>query len=236
LLNEPKRTDNGELLKAFQAIEQYRAKLGRIGPGGHPSKSQTVQAVPRLELWAQGFTVALDELEESKHCADSFGRLVKSVFVEDMAEEERDAYRRYLYFYKNAFIRVFSVLDKLGYFLDELYSLGTGRVKPRFSYFTVLRQMHEKKIETELEQKLFVMRKKYEEPLRRLRSQRNMEIHLLNAEMVDDMLLAKSATHRDGRQKVENLPQNLSDLAAGYEMACNAVEAVFVHAKNSARS
>lgn len=236
LLNEPKRTDQGDLLRALQAIELYRSKLERIGPGGHPSRSQSGQAIPRLELWAQGFALGLDELEESQHCAELFGRRVKASFVDEMQEEEREDYHRYLYFYKNAIIRVFSVLDKLGYFLDELYMLQTGRVKARFSYFTVMRQMHERKIEQELEQKLFDMKKQYEEPLRRLRSQRNMEIHLLNAEMVDDMLLAKNATHANGRQKVENLVQNLSDLAASQEMVFRAVEAVFRHAKGSARS
>lgn len=236
LLNEPKRIDQGDLLKAFQALEQYRAKLGRIGPGGHPSKGQQASAIPRLELWAHGFIDALDELEESKYCAEVFGRRVKASYVEEMKEEERDHYRRYLYFYKNAFIRIFSVLDKLGYFLDELYMLGTGRVKSRFSYFTVLRQMHDKKIEAALEEKLFALKNQYQEPLRRLRSQRNMEIHLLNAEMVDDMLLAKKAARPEGRQKVENVLQNLSDLALSYEMVCRTMEAVFVHAKGSARS
>jgi hypothetical protein len=235
LLNEPKRIEQGDLLKALQALEQYRAKLGRIGPGGHPSRTQNGGAIPRLELWTRGFADALDELEESKHCAELFGRRVKAHYVEDMREEERENYRRYLYFYKNAFIRVFSVLDKLGYFLDELYMLGTGRVKSRFSYFTVLRQMHQRKIEAQLEERLFEMKKQYQDPLRRLRSQRNMEIHLLNAEMVDDMLLAKNSAHPDGRQKVENLHQNLSDLTLGFEMVCRAVTTVFIHAKSSAR-
>lgn len=236
LLNEPKRTDEGDLLKALQALEQYRAKLARIRPKGRPSNAQDASAIPRLELWSVGFADALNELEESKHCAELFGRTVKADYVEGMTGEERENYRRFLYFYKNAFIRVFSVLDKLGYFLDELYSLGTGRVKSRFSYFTVLRQMHQKKIESQLEEKLFELKQQYQEPLRRLRSQRNMEIHLLNAEMVDDMLRAKSNARHDGRQKVEDLELNLSDLALGYEMVCRVVATVFTHAKSSARS
>lgn len=236
LFNEPKRVDQGELLKAFEAIDAYRAKLDRLGPKGHPSKTTDAQSIPRLDLWSLGFRDALDELEESKYCAEKFARFVKAAYVEDMQEAERDQYKRYLYFYKNAIIRVFSVLDKLGYFLDELYALGTGRVKSRFSYFTVLRQMHERKIELELEQRLFDLKNTYKEPLRRLRSQRNMEIHLLNAEMVDDMLLAKNAYRHDGRQKVENIRENLSDLASSYEAVCRTVEAVFSNAKRSART
>lgn len=236
LFNEPKRIDQGDLLKAFEALDAYRAKLERLGPKGHPSKSQDAQAIPRLELWAHGFRSALDELEESKYCTEKFARFVQSAYVEDMKEEERDHYRRYLYFYKNAIIRVFSVLDKLGYFLDDLYGLGTARVKARFSYFTVLRQMHERKIELELEQKLFDLKNTYKDPLRRLRTQRNMEIHLHNAEMVDDMLTAKSASRRDGRQKVENIKENLADLAVSFEVVCRTVELVFTNAKRSART
>lgn len=236
LFNEPKRIDQGDLLKALEALQQYRAKLERIGPNGRPSKATHAGAIPRLELWSHGFEGALDELEESKHWAEKFGRRVHASYVEEMDEEERNNYRRYLYFYKNAFIRIFSVLDKLGYFLDELYVLETGRIKARFSFFTVLRQMHERKREQELEAKLFELKKQYDNPLRRLRSQRNMEIHLLNAEMVDDMLLARKASGPGGRQKVENLLQNLSDLVLGFEMVCRAVEAVFVHACRSARS
>jgi hypothetical protein len=236
LFNEPKRVDQGDLLKAFEALDAYRAKLDRLGPKGHPSKSQDAHAIPRLELWAQGFRSALDELEESKYCTEKFSRFVKSAYVEDMKEVERDHYRRYLYFYKNAIIRVFSVLDKLGYFLDDLYGLGTGRIKSRFSYFTVLRQMHEKKIEVDLEQRLFDLKNEYKEPLRRLRSQRNMEIHLHNAEMVDDMLIAKNASRHDGRQKVENIKENITDLARSFEMVCRTVEFVFTNAKRSART
>lgn len=235
LFNEPNRVDQGDLLKAFQAIEAYVAKLEQLGPKGHPSKVQGANAIPRLLLWALGFRDALDELENSKYAAERFARHVKAAYVDDMKEEERDHYRRYLYFYKNAFIRVFSILDKLGYFLDDLYMLGTAKVKPRFSYFTVLRQMHDKKIELELEQKLFDLKNQYQEPLRRLRSQRNMEIHLLNAEMVDDMLSAKNATRHDGRQRVENLKEQLSDLALSFEMACRSVETVFMQAKRSAK-
>lgn len=236
LIGEPKRMDQGELLHALRALEEYREKLARLGPSGRPSKAQGSWAIPKLEVWTQGFAGALDELEESKHCAEVYGKRVRSAYVEEMHEEERLDYRRYVYFYKNAFIRVFSVLDKLGYFLDELYALGTGRVKARFSYFTALRQMHERRLETELDNRLFELKQQYQDPLQRLRSQRNMEIHLLNAEMVDDMLLARKASRSDGRQRVENVLRNLSDLAQSFEMVCRTVTAIFEHAKHSARS
>lgn len=236
LLNVPERVNQGELEKALHALEGYLDKLGRIGPSGRPSKNRSGEEIPRLELWTRGFADALDELEESKFCAETFGRRIDAEFVEEMDAGERLEYRRYLYFYKNAFIRVFSILDKLGYFLDELYGLGTGRIKARFSYFTVLRQMHEKKIEASLEERLYKLKLQYQEPLRRLRSQRNMEIHLLNAEMVDDMLRVKRQAHADGRQRVENVLQNLSDLALSFEMVCRTIDVVFDYAKGSVRT
>lgn len=236
LLNAAPRSEQGDMQKALRALELYLEKLERVGPGGRVSPSRSGEEIPRLELWTRGFADALDELEESKFCAETFGRSIHASFVEDMSPEERLKYRRYLYFYKNAFIRVFSILDKLGYFLDELYSLGTGKVKARFSYFTVLRQMHDRKVEVRLEERLYELKQQYQEPLRRLRSQRNMEIHLLNAEMVDDMIRVKRQTHADGRQKVENVLQNLSDLALSFEMVCRTIAVVFDHTKGSVRT
>lgn len=234
LFDEPRRKDEGQLLHAFEAIRRYREKLDQMTRkvSYTPNKNELL-APARLDLWAQGFMDALDELEESRYAAGKFVQGIEASFVEDMEEPERDRYRQHIYFYKNAFIRVFSILDKLGYFLNDLYGLGTERVKPRFSYFTVLRQMHERKIQAELEQKLFDLKNAYQEPLRRLRSQRNMEIHLLNAEMVDDMMRAKHSRLHQDRQRVENLKLNIDDLDKSCEMVYRAVETVFLQAKRT---
>ena len=57
---------------------------------------------------------------------------LNSPYVEKMQTEERTNYHRYLYFYKNGFIRVFSILDKLGFYLNKRLQLNTEKVKPRF--------------------------------------------------------------------------------------------------------
>src|SRR5690606_24701273 len=92
----------------------------------------------RLDLWASGTLVALDELEQSVYCSMRFAESIRSKYEDEMPEAERNDYYQHIYYYKNAFIRVFSILDKTGFFLNTMYELETGKVKQKFSYFTVL--------------------------------------------------------------------------------------------------
>lgn len=229
LFKEAKRKDSGMLEETNTAIAEYRHAMKRQADKSRSPEAEAVRL--RLDLWARGFTDALDELEQSLYCARQYAKFVRAAYVEEMSEAERDHYRRHLYFYKNGFIRVFSILDKLGYFLNDRYALRTEKVKPRFSYFTVLRRMRELHAVPELEHELSDLKTRYSEPLDKLRNQRNMEIHHLNAEMVDDFLRAKARSAPDDRQRVENLPENLHDLEQGLEMVCRTLTAVFRFSK-----
>lgn len=233
LLNEPERVDEGVLLAAFQAINNYQGRLKKKPYGRGKPAAGDEEMNYRLGLWAEGFIEALNELEESKYCAEKFAESIRSVYVEDMPEEELDEYRRHVYFYKNAFIRVFSVLDKLGYFMNERFKLRTEKIKPKFSYFTVLHRMHELGVVSELEQQLFDLKEDCSEPLQRLRNDRNMEIHHVNPEILDDILRAKHEARKDDRQRVENLKGNLGDLQHCFDMVCRTVELVFRYAKRT---
>ncbi|MGO4376612.1 Cthe_2314 family HEPN domain-containing protein, partial [Paenibacillus sp. MCAF20] len=97
--------------------------------------------------------------------------------MQQMSPEERMNYSRYVYYDKNGFIRVFSLLDKLGTLLNELLDMRTEKVKAHFSYFTVLRNMRERKAHPELTWKLNDVKEKYKEATNRLRKRRNTEIH-----------------------------------------------------------
>ena len=131
-----------------ELIERYQ----RSGKRGVHSAHQL-----RMLSWIRSLTSTFDELEQSVYCSEKFAARVKHQYVEEMDPEEEADYRRHLYFYKNAFIRVFSVLDKLGSFLDERFSLGTAQLKEKFSYFTVLRHMRQRRLHPELLYKLQVM-------------------------------------------------------------------------------
>lgn len=203
-----------------KAIGEYCAKLrGQQGEGRVEAKWI------RLDLWANGLSSALAELEQSVHLAARFARNLPYRYEEDMPEEDRINYYRHLYFYKDAFIRLFSVLDKTGYFLDTHLDLNTGRVKAKFSYFTVLREMHRKGVHAELEQHLYQLKLQYSEPMNRLRRKRNLEIHAMNAELIDDVWQKRNRFA--DRRELEPLGDNMDDLAKGMEMVEKSMLAVF---------
>ena len=181
----------------------------------------------RLDLWANGLITALDELEESTYCSQLFAVNISYTYEEDMPEEDKSNYYRHIYFYKNAFIRVFSILDKMGFFMDTLFELETAKVKNRFSYFTVLRQMHKTSTHPYLEQQLYALKERYREPLDRLRRKRNMEIHAMNAELIDDVWRKR---HRFAdRHEIEPLADNNRDLMQGLEMVCHSLQIIFTY-------
>ncbi|WP_248927812.1 Cthe_2314 family HEPN domain-containing protein [Paenibacillus hamazuiensis] len=226
LFGEPRRVDDGLLLDASRAIETYLEHLSKRSPQEPRENVKT----GRLRLLSKGLGRALDELEQSIFCAARYGEGVGKRFVEEMTEEERDSYHRHIYFYKNAFIRLFAILDKIGYFLNELFELETEKVKERFSYFTVLRTMHQRGVGAPLEQTLFEMKQQYKPQMQRLRNQRNMEIHWLNADLLDDLMRTMEARQtREKRTHVENIEDNMADLQAAYEMTCKVVTSVFTY-------
>lgn len=220
MFGEPPRKDEGLLLEAIQAIRKYMYTLT-------PASGQTPQE-RRYIIWCQSFLRALDELEQSQFAAIRFGRKVNKKYTDQMSAEELDDYHRHVYYYNNALIRVFAVLDKLGHFMNERFSLHTERVKSRFSYFTVLRHMHKNKLFADLEQQLYEFKIKYNEPLARLRNQRNMEIHTMNADLLDDLMKAAEAKYEERvRIGTEDIQENLHHLEQGCQMTFRAVAAVF---------
>lgn len=219
--HEPKRTDSGALLEAVQAIDGYRELLNELIEKQAPHCEKHT----RYELWARGLVNALDELEQSVYCANQLLRQVSHKREEEMPEDELADYRRHIYFYKNGFIRLFSVLDKFGYFLNDMLHLRTERVKNKFSYFTVMRQMRHLHAEPRLYEPLSEIKEQYKDPLNRLRQKRNMEIHLVNTEMLDDLLHIDAC--RVDRTYIENLSANMDDMNAGLEMACKTLSTAF---------
>lgn len=187
----------------------------------------------RLDLWANGLIVALDELEQSVYCSRKFAEHLDYRYEEEMTESDRLDYYRHLYFYKNAVIRIFSILDKTGFFLDTLFDLETAKVKSKFSYFTVLRQMHQRSVHTHLEQQLYNLKLKFREPLDRLRRKRNLEIHAMNAELIDDVW--RSRQRFADRMEVEPIAENHHELMQGFEKVCLALQIIFSYCENQIR-
>jgi hypothetical protein len=216
LFGEGERQDSGLMLQVKQTLDHY---LSRI-------RGLEEQQSRRWEIWVHSFMTAFDELEQSVYCSGKFGDLVKKANIEQMSPAERTDYHRYIYFYKNSFIRLFAILDKLGFFLNEKLQLNTEKVKQRFSYFTVLRQMHERHIYAELEQPLYNMKTKYGEAMNKLRDQRNLEIHSINYEAADDLYHAELIGDYSWNH-IENLPQNRLYLQQGYEMVALTIITIF---------
>lgn len=146
LFGEPPRRDEGLLSDVMDTMERtlrlLRKEMERHKDPAHENR--------KLEIWIRGLISSLEELEESCHAASFFRQKVIHSFMEDMTDEERKDYARYVYFYKNGFIRIFSILDKLGTVVNEFFDLNTAKVKVHFSYFTVLRQFQYLKVHPEL--------------------------------------------------------------------------------------
>jgi len=216
LFGEERRMDTGELAEANRWLKAYLKE--------HPplDKGEERRAL-RLNVMAKGLYRSLDELEQSLYACRRFGDLVTSAYMEEMDESEEDDYHRCIYFYKNALIRIFSVFDKLGEFLNERFSLHTEALKESYSYSTVLRRMNESKTASALEQRLYEDNQRHHEALHRLKQVRNLEIHAINEELTDDLLLVPGVK----RTPVEDLKERLQDLEVGYGAACHAVAEVF---------
>jgi hypothetical protein len=221
LFGEPDRVDDGLLLEVFQAINAFAKRQERRAERLRSNSTKR----RNWQLWAKALHTSLDELEQSQYCSNRFQKNVMHHYENEMNKSELDDYYRHVYFYKNAIIRVFSTLDKLGYFMNEYFRLQTQREKQRFSYFTVIRRMHVRKSHVRLEQRLYELKVKYQDPLNRLRTLRNTEVHWINSELQDDLKLAKPVDFDS--QHIENLKQNRADLDQSIEMVCLTLKAVF---------
>jgi DNA-directed RNA polymerase subunit N (RpoN/RPB10) len=222
LFNEPKRVDSGLLLEAGNAVRVF---IEHLESKEHHHTASDYPKYHRQAIWSKGFIDALDELEQSKYCCERYAEHIDKLFLEDMNAQEMEAYRLFVYFFKNAFIRLFSILDKLGTFMNDLFELKTEVLKVRYSYFTVLRRMHEKKIHEALEVQLYTLKMDFKSPLDRLRNQRNMEIHYINAEMLDDLM--QKEPYPGDRIHVENVKSNVADLQQGFDMVCRTLTIAF---------
>ncbi|QWU15341.1 hypothetical protein SAMN04487895_11964 [Paenibacillus sophorae] len=221
MLGEPPRENTGVLADAMghmaQTVSMLRREMNVHEDGDHEYR--------KLEIWIQGLISSLDELEQSLFAASFFRKSVKAGIMDDMSVNEQGDYARYVYFYKNGFIRVFSLLDKLGTVLNTLYDLNTSRVKAHFSYFTVLRRFRSSKRHRELSGRLEEIKDSYRDPLEKLRGRRNAEIHYMNSEMQDDLWQRHQGLH--DKIQLEDLDEHLEDLRQGLEMVCKTLAEVF---------
>jgi hypothetical protein len=225
LFHETNRENEGRLKQITELMDELSERYESTRGG-----SDGGQRSLRLLNWMKSIAATLDELEQSVYCADRYAGRVEREFIGQMAPQERDDYRRHLYFYKNGFIRVFSVLDKLGSFLNERFSMRTEQVKERYSYFTVLRRMREIREHGELLHRLNDIKDQYREPVQDLRLMRNHEVHAMNTELLDHHGQIRTRS-RDGKEKIEDLRQNNEMLHSGYEMVCESLYAVLLYCK-----
>jgi hypothetical protein len=223
LLGEPPRQPEERLEKAIKAMKET-VRLLRKEIELHQDPTHDYR---KLEIWILGLISSLDELEECLFAAAYFRRKVVHDSIEDMDATEREDYARYVFFYKDGFIRIFAILDKLGTVLNELFDMNMAKIKPHFSFFTVLRQLHVMPKYADLGKRLTVIKEQYSEALSELRRRRNTEIHYMNSEMRDDLWQRHQALV--GKIELEDLDQHIHDLNQGYQMVCETLESVFVY-------
>lgn len=223
LIGQREDVGNEQVQRIIGLIDRYCSLLR----ASYEDDLEANEPIYRIEAWAGGFRDSLNELEQSQHAAGWFSRRVTKQFEEEMDEAERADYQCHVYFYKNAIVRVFSVLDKLGYFLNELYGLRTERVKPRYSFFTVLRQMKEAAGLEELYQEMQKIKTEFKDPLNILRNKRNTEIHYVNVEMLDD--IQQTRRHFTRANHVEDLQKNMNLLDQGCMMVYRTMATVFAY-------
>jgi hypothetical protein len=212
LFGEQPREWAGTSLETVQAIERFTALSSKL------AERMPEQAVKfhTYEIWAAGLLRSMDELEQSCYAAKRYSLLIHSNHVDELSSEELFSYNRHVYFDKNAYIRVFALLDKLGTLLNHLLYLRTERVKAHFSYFTVLRNMRENHKHVELMKPLNELKERSQGAMSRLRNRRNLEIHQMNAELKDD--LNQSLARNGKRRTIEDLNANMADLEQSWEM------------------
>ncbi|WMT40255.1 Cthe_2314 family HEPN domain-containing protein [Paenibacillus sp. D2_2] len=223
LLGEPPRQAEEKLDKVQRAMkETVRLLRKEIEQNSDPTHDYR-----KLEIWILGLISSLDELEECLFASILFRNKVTHDSVTDMEPEEQGNYARYVFFYKDGFIRVFAILDKLGTVLNELFDMKMAKIKPHFSFFTVMRQLLLMPKYADLGKRMNVIKDNYREALSQLRRRRNTEIHYMNSEMRDDLWQRHQALF--GKIELEDLDLHIRDLEQGYQMVCETLETVFVY-------
>ncbi|GKU80339.1 Cthe_2314 family HEPN domain-containing protein [Paenibacillus sp. L3-i20] len=224
MFDEPENERNETLTETYSLMDQFAAiMVKRIKDGqDHNNKLR------KFEIWTLGLRSSLRELEQSQYAALRFKERIVSISVEGMEEAERLNYERYVYFDKNSFIRVFSLLDKLGTLLNDLLEMETEKIKPHFSYFTVLRFMRERNAHPNLTWKLSAIKDLYKEPMNRLRKRRNTEIHYMNSEMQDDLIQNQRMYGEE--IQLENIALQADDLARCLLMTIESLRLTFQYA------
>ncbi|WP_251668418.1 Cthe_2314 family HEPN domain-containing protein [Paenibacillus camelliae] len=214
-------------IEADQLLQRYAAAASA-------KRNESEEANKRwskFEIWSLGLRSSLHELYSSHYAAKKYKEMITSSTLAEMDETQKLNYTRYVYFDKNGFIRVFSLLDKLGTFLNELLEMRTERVKPHFSYFTVLRRMRESGVHPDLTKPLNDLKESSKEPTHRLRRRRNTEIHYMNSEMHDDLVQQTRMYGQETEIKLENLDLQLQDLTAGLHMVTQSILLTFQYAE-----
>lgn len=97
----------------------------------------------------------------------------------------------------------------------------------------MLRQLRAVGKHPRLEAALTACKLEFHEPMQRLRKKRNVEVHLINAEVLDDL----QAMEREywESQRIENLKANMDDLRSGWEMVSRSMHLVFAYAGEHAK-
>ncbi|WP_232058264.1 Cthe_2314 family HEPN domain-containing protein [Cohnella abietis] len=224
LFGEQPREWTGLSLETVQAIERFSLLSSKIADRSAEQSS----GHHTFSIWAKGLLRSMDELEQSCYAAKRYADQVHHNLIEELTSEELLSYNRHVYYDKNAYIRAFALLDKLGTLLNQLLNLQTERIKARFSYFTVLRNMRENKLHVELMKPLNELKERHQNVFSRLRNRRNLEIHQMNAELKDD--LNQSIANDGSPRTLENLSVNMSDLDRCWEMVHGTLNLSFRYA------
>lgn len=218
-------------LEPYHELEQVISLLQNFVKKLNKKISNSDEYDPRLvkfSVWAKGLEFSLSELYASYEAAHYYRQYITSTIVNEMSEDEQKWYGYYVYFDKNGFIRVFSLLDKLGTFLNELLELKTEKVKPHYSFFTVLRTLRERQLHLVLTKPLNDIKETSTNSTYRLRKRRNTEVHYMNSEMEDDLIQETRMFGQD--VQLENLDQQLQDLYVGLVMNITAIKLAFQYA------
>ena len=224
LFGERPKEWEGMSLDTVQLIERFAKRTSELA-GRLPEQSAKFRT---HAIWAEGLLRSLDELEQSRFAAKRYAQLIRHNHMDELSDEERLSYDRHVYFDKNAFIRVFALLDKLGTLLNDLLHLRTERMKAQFSYFTMLRNLRENHLHIELMKPLNELKERSQVAMSRIRARRNMEIHQMNAELKDD--LSQSLANGGGRRTIEDLFSNMADLDQSWEMVLGSLNHSFRYA------
>jgi len=213
-----------ELIEVLLILKSFIKKLSDKIEASPEPDTQLV----KYRVWTKGLESSLIELYASYEAAHYYRQCIHETIVNEMSEEQQKWYAFYVYYDKNGFIRVFSLLDKIGTFLNELLKLKTEQVKPHYSFFTVLRTLRERRLHLHLTEPLNEIKEASKEATFRLRKRRNTEVHYMNSEMEDDLIQETRMFGQDVR--LENLSEQIEDLYVGLMMNINVIKLTFQYA------